>query len=411
MKRGSAIKFTRIQKGLKQRELISNVHSKSLISRIENDDSEVQDGHYDYFLKKLEIDYPKILEEEVVIGNKIENLFTCTHYLQLDEAEKQLNELIDKEEFIKYSDHNMHYLLYKFFFLTQTNNLTLAEIVWNEIKNNESKLPIHESILAEFFYTIYLIYKGEIKTADERFSNFLTNEKKISFVNHGDLYFYASKAKAGLHDYNSATFFATKAMSYYNEHFNYKRGIAAAELLIGLYISTEMYDESLKLLKKLFRFESVLSLLPNELPILYHLQGSVYKKKGDLEKAIEFYQKSLEFPQPLDSTLLLMQFNLCVLLFKNKDNNCKEQLSQLLKLAESIKNNEYLVLTKFYQLMLENEDKAIHYIEKNIETVHSQKMNLDAKSEIYLTLSNHYSKVNNALKAIMYVNYWKDLKK
>ncbi|MDF2558189.1 MAG: hypothetical protein K0R71_2017 [Bacillales bacterium] len=410
MKRGSAIKLTRIRKGLKQRELVSATHSKSLISRIENDDSEVQEGHYDYFINKLEIDFPKLLEQEVEMGKKIENLFIYTHYLQLEEAEKLHKELQKQEDFIKFSDHFIQYTLYKFFFLIQTNNLSKAEIVWNELQNVNNNLLIYETVLAEFFYSIYLIYKGDFKTADINFTKFLTNEKNISFVNTGDLYFYVSKAKTGLHDYSAATFFATKATSYYNEHFNYKRGIVAAELLISLYISTEMYDEALKLLKKLFRFENVLNLLPNEKPILYHLKGSVYKKKGQPEKAIELYQKSLQFNQPIDATLLLMQFNLCVLLFKCKDQTCRDEIFKLLKLAESIKNEEYVVLAKFYNLLLENEIEAIQYIEKNIEVVHSVKMNREARSEIYLNLSDYYSKTRNVLKAIMYVNYWKELK-
>lgn len=411
MKRGSAIKYTRTIKGIKQKDLITNTHSRSLISRIENNDSEVQDGHYDYFIEKLGIDFPKLLKDEELIESSIEELFTHIHYLQLEDAKKQLDELMVQDDFIKFSDYYMHFQIVKFFYFIQINDMTLAETVWNEIQKQKGNLLSHEVILSEFFYAIYLVFKGEYKDAYERFSKFLNSENQRSFVNRGDLYFYASKAKTGLHDNSNATFLATKAASYYNEQFNYKRGIITAELLINLYNSSEMYTESSKLLKKLFRFESILQLLPTELPIFYHLQGTVYKKTGQIEKAIDYYRKSIEFPQPLDHHLLLMQFNYCELLFSNNDEKCREQLSKLFMLANAIRNNEYIILSKFYQLMLENEKEAIDYIEKNIDILGSPKMNLEAKSTILLYLSNYYTNLKNADKAIMYINQWKMLKK
>ncbi|MDF2535688.1 MAG: hypothetical protein K0R18_1847 [Bacillales bacterium] len=410
MKRGSAIKYTRTLKGLKQKELISKVHSKSLISRIENNDSEVFDGHYNYFIEKLEVDFPKLLEKEANLGKSLENLLTFIHYLQMDEAEKLLNVLFNQEDFIRFSDYYLKYKIIRFYYFVQVNNLASAENIWSEIQNQKENSHSLDLILADFFYSVFLIYKRDFKRANDKLSMILINENHNS-INQGDLYFYVGRAKAGLCDYKSATFFVFKAAEYYNARFNYKRGILTAELLIYCHIYTEMYDEASKILEHLFRHKELLALLPNELPIIYHLRGTFYKKTGHNEQALDYYLKSLEFSQPIDIRYLRMQYDYSYLLFGSKHKKSKEQLSKLLFLSETLKNTQYQVLAKFLLLMLEDEKKAINYIEKKVIYLETFNVNREAKLDVFLTLFKFYRNLNISEKAIFYLEKWKEGKK
>lgn len=410
MKRGSAIKYTRTLKGLKQKELISKVHSKSLISRIENNDSEVFDGHYNYFIEKLEVDFPKLLEEEANLEKSLENLLILIHYLQIDEAEKQLNELFNHEEFIRFSDHYLKYKIIRFYYFVQVNNLASAENLWSEIQNQKEHLLTKDLIFAEFFYSVFLIFKRDYKQADDKLTKIIINENQ-HYINQGDLYFYVGRAKAGLCDFKNAAFFAFKAAEYYNARFNYKRCILTAELLIYCHIYTEMYDEASKILEHLFRHKEILELLPNELPIIYHLRGTYFKKTGQIEQALNHYRMSLEFSQPVNIRYLRMQYNYSNLLYKSKNKKCKEQLSKLYFLSETQKNSQYQVLAKFLLLMLEDEKKAINYIEKKMIYLESLSVNREAKLDVYSTLFRFYRNLNISEKAIFYLEKWKERKK
>jgi tetratricopeptide (TPR) repeat protein len=405
MKKGSAIKYTRESMGLSQKEVYKRVFSgsSSVYSRIENNFHDISEGQYDIFLDLLHVDFDGLQERENLLEDKLHNFFKSVRFLDFESAENQLNEFEEKDtrHFISCSDLDFLLEIYKYFFYIQTRNFNLAEKMRIVIENKRVKAPLKETITADFFYGIYLTYRDKFEEADKIFSKILSSSKLKSLVNYGDLYFYSCRTKSRFHDYYGAILLGQEARVYFNDEFNLKRSIGITVQLIKCFICIKDLNKASELLEGILRFDVAKILLPKDLPVIYHLKGSIYRERQEFDKAIDSYKESLEIYPYKDMNYLFMLDNICSILRKTKSNEYEKYLVRLLEISKNIGNIEHEIVSQFYLLLIRNADDAISYIESE-DRLLQIKSNLTARQEILSFLSNHYQHSIMASKAVAY---------
>ncbi|EEM56758.1 MULTISPECIES: helix-turn-helix domain-containing protein [Bacillus cereus group] len=370
MKKGSAIKYARRCAGLKQREVYerNNFTSSSLYSRIENNFNDIAEEQYDYFLNLLNVDFETFLQREKQLEAKLHTFFQSIHYLELDKAKEQMNEFenCDTKEFIFHSELNLLYEIYKYYYFIQTRDFDNASLSWNIIGCLKKDALLRETTIADFFHGIHLTYVNEIIKAEDIFSKILTNPTLKSFVDYGDLLFYSCRTKLRLGNYYEAILLGLDAFAYFNSELNYKRSVGISIQLATCYIAINNIKRAEEFVENILRNNLITFILPNHIPVVYHLKGEVHRHKGEFNVAIEWYKKSIEAARSKDPKCIFMKENLSSLYKYLNHTHNEKSLYNLVEVPTKHKNIEHEIIGQFYFLLMHNVDEAVSFIESKI---------------------------------------------
>ncbi|MGE7917630.1 helix-turn-helix domain-containing protein [Viridibacillus sp. NPDC093762] len=428
MQIGHIIKSERIKKGFKQSYLANGICTPSYLSKIENNQTIPSHEILEMIKNKLDISFLNLETEEdeieVSLRRELFDIYkNITFGRELDYIKAMQKELVEMR--FKYVKKDIYY----------DYNLVLLRILlslntdYNDIKNcmdqllhDESDLNITQYYLLKKLQGIYHYNSKNSKESIMHFDEAAHVFSKTSYPEweKADLNYMRALANLSGNRGFDAIKYSEEAFSYFRDKLFFTRaieslcitGIAYKKLQQSI-DALDIYNKALEMALKfhLDRYENV----------LYQNIGSLYSAIGELDKALEYFFKSLKKKETKEEKLLSI-FSIIQVYSKKKD--IKRMLNWIDKGVESTSNENtliaYLYHFKLYEEFFCNHEKinmffikeAINFFEEKKDYRHAYKYTIKfadilkrnkkyKESSIYYEKSIYFKNEN--------INFWEDL--
>ncbi|KGX85057.1 helix-turn-helix transcriptional regulator [Pontibacillus litoralis] len=291
---GSRIKFHRLNKGMTQEELASGIISKSYLSKIENDQSIPAQEIIHILCERLEMSYEE--DEHESLFEVINDWFELLLKGKRLEAVKAYNQIEKQVSNVSNSRLTKLYEIHKIRFFVITQEAEKAKKQMLNLTSFYTSFTLLEKYYfhkfsGDFYYST-CVYETSLEHYREA-EKHLDSKILLYHQEKNDLYYLLSLTAIQLWKYHLCIFYAEKALSYYQDMYNLFR-CAQCHITIGIaYKRMGELDKAIESYDKAFQIAEVITnktLLAN----CHQNLGSLFFERGDIDKAIEQYIKSFE---------------------------------------------------------------------------------------------------------------------
>ncbi|MGM9988044.1 MAG: helix-turn-helix domain-containing protein [Bacillaceae bacterium] len=295
---GHLIKFERMKQNIKQASLTRGICSTSYLSKIENNHAEASEEVIGLLLKRLNIKRPTINREkdegiqrkltqiykEVTIEKNVELTKEYSEYLQLFK-----NEI---DNFSLFIDLNLTMLRLNL----ALNDSEQISLYMNFLNQEVEKFSDLQRYFYKKYIGIHFYQNNEIVNALQALLEAVELSKKFLCEDweRADLYYMVGLVFLADNQLLNSIQYITKALDYFKDNFYSNRLIDCYVLLGIAYKRTSRYRDSLDTFLIAQKIMKDLNLDTQKGLILQNL-GSLYSKKGNLNKSIGYYLESLEY--------------------------------------------------------------------------------------------------------------------
>ena len=421
---GEKIKKLRKEKNMTLKELAGDRITAAQISHIERDKSHTSYELLEYLSERLDVSIDYLLETKEMQSKKItDNLILQSEiYIKrdaLDEAEKEIHEIIEKCEEYGLSENygKCNYLLGDIYLKRKdgaTANFYFEKALFYFIKNDDKKR------IFQCYMNIANIYFDEefyqVSLTNYYFAKDILEEINIDDPDtYKELYSKISKCYMKLNDSEKSLEFIEKIGNIDNDYSPEQEiellVLKAKKLLAeGEYVkSKDYFAKALKIIEKEEN--------KDKLAQIYLTVGSIYAEMGDNEKFLEYSEKVYDIKKnDTDEYMMNSLYNIIQSYIDADDFEMAKKYSKL-ALAAAIKNkskyDEYKALKYYcdiYKYKGET-DISIEYLIKCIEIVSK----LDEEKilgNLYIELGQLYSGISKEKELECYqkgITIFKDL--
>lgn len=409
MEIGSRIKFQRLNKGITQEKLAEGIISKSYLSKIENNQAIAAEEIIQILCEKLEISYDenqrennqKTIEKWFELLLKGEKAEAIRLY---DWINGNLNESMDIDLMKLYEIHKIRYFVI-------THQYKKAE---NQILNLTPILSNYSSSEKYYWYKFIGDYYYGLSIYESALENYKSAEKYLDFnlffyhEDKSDLYYLQSLAAVQLWKFHLSIYYAEKALSYYQSVYKLLR-CAQCHLTIGIaYKRLGEIDIAIESYNKAYDIGKALN-SKNLTANCHQNLGSLYFDKKDIQTAVYHYNKSLEEKEnESPSKKLVTIVSLIKLYFQEKEiEKTKTWISHGF---EIVNNNQKLKLSiinlldlKLYNYLINGPDESLEtfILDEAIPLLTEKKLNKE-KQIYYKYLADYYFEDRKYKNACIY---------
>lgn len=278
----------------------------------------------------------------------------------------------------------------------------------NELKNAED-----HQIISDINYEIGMMYyNGEVY------------EKAIEYFRISDKYIYEDEPKhmtvlqsiastyESLNLPDSAIFYYSKVLEYYNLHHDIKSSVSILEIISNINKNAERYNESIDNELIMLKHYQTLGLVSGEISTLNNL-GFLYKYLNDFDKSLSYFKKAIALSDD-KKQMSSIYLNIAVIYYNQ--GNYESALNYLFDALKICRSNKNLLETaKVYNLLastyflIEDFETAINYAKMAIE-IGEKIENSNLLYQSYLILSNIYQEEGNFEVALEYYTKYSTIK-
>lgn len=391
MEFGPLIKYYRTQKGLTQKELAAGICSIPHLSKIENNSKDANEETISLLLERLEVSFEEMEEKEELIKVLLREFAEKVNFYLRDEIELIYQRLKEMEHVAPFSIHIYTYELYKYRYLLFKGLIAEAEAQRDLLYKQKKNFSQHENYLFNYYNAVFLILRGQYKSADELLEE-LDIENHIESTN-GEFLYHRALVKSSLEQSGHAIHFGKMALQIFMNQHNFYR-ILHTLMLLGInYTHANIYEEALVSFKHLIRNAELLR-EEKMLPQIYHNMGYLQGKINNLKEALSYYEKSLALQPVKNLHYLVTLYTIGEIHYMLESLEKAKKVFTLVKsLSKEMGIKKFRLLSDFYLIEMDSPEKAIKYLEsKVIPYFEGAKEHKDDLNRFYKLLSEYYKK-------------------
>lgn len=391
---GKLIATKRIESNITQEDLSNGICSIPYLSKIENNKIEANPEIISLLCDKLRINFDDIL----LMHTKFKKLLTDI-YIAINNKESSIvyslwNNLNELKNNILDSDLINSYYLISFRYYLFISNLDLA-------RNVEKKINKLKKTFTKQHYFQYYYFKGLYFSLNQNYlegiTNFLKAKNLQVEIQNKDINLTCHLALTYSQNFNSplAIQYGLEALDNFQNELNLKR-IAECHTILGINLTrVGDFDKALNHYNKVLKVASTY----NDHKIFsktLHNIGYMYSIKKDSTRAIEHYQRSLEYKKVEEPMYVNTVYYLALELIRNKES--RKALEWIEKGIDISKNNEekktyFLKLTLLKFLELSDINSCIEFAENECVPFFKEKNNNHDLVDCYVTIGDLYHKL------------------
>jgi HTH-type transcriptional regulator, quorum sensing regulator NprR len=301
---GEKIRYFRKVKNLSQQELAAGICSIPYLSKIENGVTEPSHEIQQHLAARLGIKLDSINENEI-IRNYVD-LFYSIYQKEYESAEEKFQELTYSLT-LSIDEEILHKIFKSIYLLLAKDEIKEVQVLLNEVAYIDSVMNGEKA-----FY--YFIARGQLSyflnEYEDAFHYFLKAEKQLEENRFQDwekgYLFYVTGVTANeLYKNIVALEYIKEALKIFEKNYFFKRCADCRIVLAIIHLRVRNFDESTK---QLLLAETIANTFDDEWlkGIIYHNLGSVATHKGEEEKAIKLFSRSLEAKEkePLSAKIM-----------------------------------------------------------------------------------------------------------
>jgi len=292
MNLGERIRYFRRVKNLSQQELAAGICSVPYLSKIEKGVTQPSEEIQQHLADRLEIRLDSINETELI--HNYTDLFFSLYQRDYISARQKFHALTDSPS--QSVDEDILHKIFKSIFIMMTTQETAGvQTLLNEVAFIDNVIKGEKA-----FY--YFLARGQLgyfsKNYEDAFSYFLKAEKQLEENRfqeweQGYLLYMIGLSANQLYKNIVALEYTKQALMIFEKNYFFKRCADCRIILAIIHLRIKNFDESTK---QLLLAETIANSFADEAlqGIIYHNLGGIASHKGETEKAIELYSRSLK---------------------------------------------------------------------------------------------------------------------
>ncbi|WP_042461095.1 helix-turn-helix domain-containing protein [Neobacillus dielmonensis] len=403
MEFGALIKYYRTQKGITQAELAKGICSVPHLSKIENNSKEANKDTIGLLLDRLNVSLEEIEEKEGEIQSLLGLFNEKLNYFLINEIDEIYHKLQEMEHIIPFSKYIYTYELYKYRYLLFKGFLTEAEAQKDLLYKQKKNFSQHEEYLFHYYNAVCLILRNHYKEADEILESLYSDSHYESLS--GEFLYHRALVKVSLDQSGHAIHFGKMALEIYSNQYNFIRILHTLMLLGISYTHSNIYEEALECYRHLIRNAEILK-EERLLPQIYNNMGHLQSKLNHYKEALYYFEKSISLQSEVNEHYVATLYSIGELhYFNEKLDKAIACFQQVHLLSKELKVRKFYLLSEFYLLNVNSQDKAIRYLElKVIPYFEEVKEYKDYLIKFYKMLAEHYAQKGMAHAAVKYLH-------
>lgn len=292
MNLGEKIRYFRRVKNLSQQELAAGICSVPYLSKIENGVTQPSEEIQQHLATRLEIRLDSINETELI--HNYTDLFYSLYQRDYKSARQKFYALTDSPS--QSVDEDILHKIFKSIYIMMTTQETAGvQTLLNEVAFIDNVIKGEKA-----FY--YFLARGQLgyfsKNYEDAFSYFLKAEKQLDDNRfeeweQGYLLYMIGLSANQLYKNIVALEYTKQALMIFEKNYFFKRCADCRIILAIIHLRIKNFDESTK---QLLLAETIANTFDDHVlqGIIYHNLGSIATHKGETEKAIELFSRSLK---------------------------------------------------------------------------------------------------------------------
>jgi HTH-type transcriptional regulator, quorum sensing regulator NprR len=301
---GEKIRYFRKVKNLSQQELAAGICSIPYLSKIENGVTKPSDEIKQHLAARLEIRLESINENEI-IRNYVD-LFYSLYQKDYETAEQKFQTLTATHT-QSIDEEILHKIFKSIYLLLAKDETQEVQVLLNEVAYIDGVMNGEKA-----FY--YLLARGQLSFFTNDFENalhyFLKAEKQLEENRFqewekGYLLYVIGVTANHLYKNIVALEYTKQALAIFEKNYFFKRCADCRIVLAIIHLRIRNLDESTK---QLLLAETIANTFDDEvlMGIIYHNLGSIATHRGEKEKAIELFSRSMDAKEkePLSAKIM-----------------------------------------------------------------------------------------------------------
>jgi HTH-type transcriptional regulator, quorum sensing regulator NprR len=290
---GMIISIYRQQQGITQEELSKGICSVPYLSKLENNKIVANEEIVALLLSRLGLSYENIISEQKQLNEEILAWYQAIIDRDSDKAEQYAHVLPEKIKHIENINLVINYKLTLLRYYLYKKQLSLALQLIEYFDKIKEKLTNGQLLYFYCFYGIYLCLNQQYEDGIEKFETAKSISDKMRYI-EPELIYYLALTYCHLHRPSLTLIYGHKALELFNSSSQYLRSIDC-QLMIGIsYVIIRQFNHAEHYFHNILNIAQSLK-LTNIIGKTLHNLGYLHAVKGDRQKAINYYLKSLDY--------------------------------------------------------------------------------------------------------------------
>jgi HTH-type transcriptional regulator, quorum sensing regulator NprR len=389
---GMIIAINRQQQGITQEELSKGICSVPYLSKLENNKIVANEEIVTLLLSRLGLSYENVVSEQKQLNEAILAWYQTIVDRDVDKADQYAQELPGKIERIQNINLVLNYKLTLLRYYLYKKQLSSALELIEYLNKIKRKLTNSQLLYFHCFYGIYLCLNRQYEDGIEQFEAAKIISDKIRYSDP-ELIYYLALTYSHLYRPSLALVYGHQALELFNSTSQYLRSIDC-QLMIGInYVRIRQLNQAEQHFQNILNTAQSLKLTDIIGKTLHNL-GYLHAVKGDREKAINYYLKSLDYEKNQLDYLTTAYYLAKEYALYGDITSSIMWISKSLSKLEVLKNAEYL-MHKFRNLYLEickNEEELRKHLEDIVIPYFEQTHDWPYLTDCYEKLAGIYAK-------------------
>ncbi len=338
-----------------QSELCNGICSVSHLSKIENNNKEV-DGHtLELLLEKLELSKLYIEESYDSYLKLLEKFLQSMIYYEKNKANTIYTELLELEPLLTSTDliFSYHLYIYRYFLLIE--DLERAKQKKNFLTQFTSVFSQHENDLFKYSNALLYLYQGKFSDSLEIFTCY-AEDNSLSIKMQGEVFYYLSLTYSYLENSSMCVVYAEKAFQEYSKACNYIRQLHT-QLLLGIH-KTEigLYSDAEQQFEHMLRNAPLIGEV-QLLPTIYHNYAILLSNIKEYDQAMSYYRMAMEGFQSSEKYYVSLSNYTEILLILDKKREALTNIKEIISNTSTEPLKKYNLIFTFHLLKLEKKKR------------------------------------------------------
>lgn len=406
MKIGNRIKFHRINKGMTQGELSEGIISKSYLSKIENDQALPANEIIAFLCERLEITYEEDTQERYfeLINKWFEHLL---------KGNKKASKRVYQDIFKFEKDSNLGlrklYEIHKIRFFVLIQDREKAKNQIKSLRHFYKDFTRLESYYWHKFLGDYYYLNQIYETAFDHYRNAEMNLDHKLFQydeEKNDLNYLLSITASQLWKFHHSIYYSNKALSHYQNTYDLHR-CAQCQITLGIaYKRMGELDKAIESYNKAFKIAKSIS-KSCLLATCHQNLGSLYFERGDIDSAIKEFFNSFELKEQLSIHKKLVTIKSLITLFYQERRTVEASywLQQGNVLIKGFTPEDSIIVLdlKLYDYLLNGQDDSIEtfILEEVVPLLKKKRLDREI-ANYYKILADYYYEDRKYKNACIY---------
>ncbi|KON88076.1 hypothetical protein AF332_15495 [Sporosarcina globispora] len=399
---GKIIYYHRKKQHKTQEQLCQGICSVTHLSKIENNFKEANIKTLQMLCERLEISIEEENKKTQLLKRKLELFYDAMERLFKDKAATLYTELLEHKEYVQCTEMIYVYELYMLRYLLLLNRFSEFEEVSSKMKKDVTKYSSYEAYVWDFLQAIYygltqqyvqsLEILNRLEEKAEQYSGKIT-----------DYYYYRAATHGHLFQYSLSLHYAYKSLRVLQDTNNTLR-IVHVKIIIAV---------NLIYIGKFERADQMLVLVLSDAELLgdtdmkaiaLHNLGFLYHRKGNFQKMLEYFSKSLELKQKYTYDYYLTVSSMAEALIEfNQQEKAAALLKQELDSFQDCQSPRYLDLKILYLEALGNKKTLVQYLIKHGIPLVELQRDFRRAIKYFEMITAYYKEKNDHSSAIHYL--------